>query len=139
LQRRIATDLEEEAQRLGIALAARLEEHLLMITHKIAHGAPLPAQRQCGVDDTRAVRPAIDQVAEEDDLRVRPPLCPVIGIDPGEQGLQQIIAAMNVTDGIDAHAIGHPRAIERAGRRGFLEQATQHGARHIGSGTLKGK
>jgi two-component system cell cycle response regulator CtrA len=91
------------------------------------------------VDDTRAVRPAIDQVAEEDDLRVRPPLCPVIGIDPGEQGLQQIIAAMNVTDGIDAHAIGHPRAIERAGRRGFLEQATQHGARHIGSGTLKGK
>jgi hypothetical protein len=41
---------------------------------------------------------------------------------------------MDVANRIHAHAIGHPRPVSGAIVPGAFEKATQHDARHIGSG-----
>jgi hypothetical protein len=65
--------------------------------------------------------------------------CCIIRINLAQQRLKQVVSSMNVANGIDAHAIRHPRTIKRAGWCNFPEQTTQHCARHIGAVERGGK
>ena len=84
------------------------EEHFLVVAGQNAHTAALgPFAR--GGDDARAVGPAIDEIAEEDDSGIRRGAADLVRLDPRDHPAQQVVPAMDVSDGVDSLALRHRR------------------------------
>lgn len=106
-------DPGQEAEPLGIALKRR-QEDFLVIAEQEAGARPLVAQGDETIDHFRRIGPAIDEIAEEDQLTGRTAARAIIGVDALQQSLEQVEAAVNIADCIDAASLRHTR---RGGRR----------------------
>ena len=86
-----------------------------MIAEQEPGGGAVCGQTVQPLDDTRRGRAAIDQVAEEDQRRLRAPARRVVRVDRAEQAAQLVVTAMDIAHRIDAFAIGDRRG--GSGRR----------------------
>jgi hypothetical protein len=103
------------------------EEHLLVIASQAAHrAAALPCPRYC--DHSGAFGAPIDKVAQEHDRAIRGIRSGIVGIDGGNQGIEQIAAPVDVTDYIPALSLWNGRW-GQGGRRSAKELAerSEHG------------
>ena len=61
----------------------------------------------------RTIGPAINQIAQKNDMRTGLPARGIVFVDFLKQLLHQFMAAVNIADGINAHAIGNAGDIDR--------------------------
>src|SRR5215218_724225 len=79
-------------------VVCRLHDEVLVVPFEADHRAwRLRLEGADRLDDARAIEPPVDVVAEEDNF-VRATAC--IIVDSVQEGQQEVITAMNVTDGV---------------------------------------
>src|SRR5690606_6998930 len=114
---------EKMAERLQAVEAA--EKHLLVIAGKNADTpALLPIPRQS--EDSGTVRPAIDEVPQQDHGRRGGRAGRVVLIDAGDQRFEQVAPTMDVSDRVDSLAgrDGRDRRSRAAGE--YLSESLKH-------------
>ena len=119
-----SADPAEHAQRLGLALQ-RFEEDLFVIAEQEARVRPVQRQTTQRLDHGGGGGAAIDEVAQEDQRRLRRTARGVIGRDIDKQLVEQVRAAVNVADGIDAFAGGYEGSRNGRGTP-CIEQLLEH-------------
>ena len=96
-----------------------LEEHFLVIAGDIADRAVV-APLACGFDHARAFGTAIDQIAQHNDRTARVAGLPIVVFDGEDQFVEQVAAAVDITDDVEALALRDPW--KGLGRRALVEQ-----------------
>lgn len=99
-QQRVAP-AEAQEMRQEIEPGEAVQEHFLVIAGDDAQLAA-PLQGACGGDHARAVRSAIHQVSQQDDGSVGAAPRRIVALDRRDQSLEQVQAAVDVADRIDA-------------------------------------
>lgn len=107
-------DPAEQAQRLCIA-RKRTEEDLFVVAQQEAHVRPRVPQCDKTVDHLGGLRPAIDQVAQEDQLARRSAARRLVLHNLLQQPVEQIESTMDVTNGVQPATLRNP-----GGRGRFL-------------------
>ena len=97
-----------------INLVKGTEEHLFMVANKdpnFARFAPFASSAH----NRRAVRPAINEIAQQNDVRIGWIARGIVRFDLSDQRSKQIHPAMNVADNVVARAVGNARQSARLG------------------------
>src|SRR5215208_2032335 len=95
-QRRVASVVQPVV--FSQRVVCRLDEEVLVVTFEADHRAwRRPLEGADSLDDACAIEPPVDVVAEEDKL-VRATACMIV--DSVQEGQQEVITAVNVTDGV---------------------------------------
>jgi hypothetical protein len=106
-----------------IVAAEHAEEEFLVIAFQehVAGEGRRPVDEQ--VDDSAAVGPAVDEVAQEDQPGLGRPAPRIVRLDPGEEIDEQVEPSVDVADRIGAAA---RRAASAPGCPALRKQAAQH-------------
>src|SRR5690242_12052050 len=121
-----AADPHEQAQRFHVA-GERAEEDLLVIAEDEADVAARLGKPDQPIDHARRIGAAIDEIAEEDELRLRGAAGAVVRLDLPDQIVEQAEAAVDIADRIDALPFGDG-ARDRLAILAFAEKS-QHRSR----------
>ena len=90
-----------------------------MIAHQEADISGRRLELHGGVQHTGAVRAAVDQITEKDDLAFRVAALGIILDDLLQQLLQKVVAAMDIPDRIDPPPFRDGGGVNRSGRFSF--------------------
>ena len=103
------------------------QEHFLVIAAKDAH-APSGLKCAGGVNDSGTLGPAINQIAEQHDGGLCARAGGVVGLDRGNQGIEQVKPAVDIAHGIDPRARRDPGQRRRGLRPEELAERFKHKA-----------